>query len=85
MTKGESEQHRSKEGRGTGRHRFSISETSDCPQLPGALLKENSDRALTSSHLHKHFSRNGFTSRKLCWICTSTLNSHLPGEANAPT
>lgn len=66
MNKSESEQHRSKEGRCGGRHHFSISETSDCPQLPGAFLTENSDRAPISSRLHKHFSRNGFPFRKLC-------------------
>lgn len=59
MHKGESEQCRSKEGRGRGRHRFSISETSDCPQLPRTFLKENGDRTLSSSHLHKHSTEMG--------------------------
>lgn len=65
MNKGESEQHRSREGRSRRQHHFSISETSDCTQLPAAFLKENGDGALISSHLHKQFSRNGFTSSKL--------------------
>lgn len=44
---------------------ISPSALSGCPQLPGAFLKENGARALISSHLQKHSSRKGFTSRKL--------------------
>lgn len=83
MNKGESEQHRGREGRSRRQHHFSISETSDCTQLPAAFLKENGDRALISSHLHKQ--QKWVYLQQASWICTSTLNSHLPREASAPT